>query len=95
MITNPSLKLFVLLAILTLVITLVTCTLQEHSVKSVMDHCAFTCRDWDELILSDVPEVMKGQKLLTTVRGRGTETHFIHSLLSGLVIRIIPRNLES
>ncbi len=35
---------------------------------------AFTYHDWDELILSDVPEKMKGQKLLTTVRGRGVES---------------------
>ena len=39
-----------------------------------LDNGAFTYHDWDELILADVPEVMKGQKLLTTVRGRGVES---------------------
>jgi hypothetical protein len=35
-----------------------------------LDNGAFTYHDWDELVLSDVPEAMKGQKLLTTFRGR-------------------------
>jgi predicted phosphodiesterase len=35
---------------------------------------AFTYHDWDELVLSDVPEKMNGQRLLTTVRGRGVES---------------------
>ena len=39
-----------------------------------LDNGAFTYHDWDELILYDVPEAMKGQKLLTTVRGRGVES---------------------
>ena len=39
-----------------------------------LDNGAFTYHDWDELVLSDVPEIMKGQKLLTTVRGRGVES---------------------
>lgn len=38
---------------------------------------AFTYHDWTELILLNVPEKMKGQKLLTTIRGRGTESHLI------------------
>lgn len=38
---------------------------------------AFTYHDWTELILTHVPENMKGQKLLTTIRGRGTESHLI------------------
>lgn len=38
---------------------------------------AFTYHDWDELVLKDVPESMKGEKLLTTIRGRGDETHLI------------------
>lgn len=43
----------------------------------VLDNGAFTYHDWDELVLSDVPDQLKGQKLLTTIRGRGTETHLI------------------
>ncbi|MCY1723223.1 metallophosphoesterase family protein [Prolixibacteraceae bacterium Z1-6] len=43
----------------------------------VMDNGAFTYHDWDELVLFDVPEELKGQQLLTTVRGRGTESHFV------------------
>jgi acid phosphatase type 7 len=39
-----------------------------------LDNGAFTYHDWDELVLSDVPESMRGQKLLTTVRGRGVES---------------------
>jgi hypothetical protein len=39
-----------------------------------LDNGAFTYHDWDELVLSDVPETMKGQMLLTTVRGRGVES---------------------
>lgn len=39
-----------------------------------LENGAFTYHDWDELILSDVPESLKGQKLLTTVRGRGVES---------------------
>jgi predicted phosphodiesterase len=39
-----------------------------------LDNGAFTYHDWDELVLSDVPEAMKGQKLLTTFRGRAVES---------------------
>ena len=43
----------------------------------VLDNGAFIYHDWDELVLKDVPESMKGEKLLTTIRGRGDETHLI------------------
>ena len=43
----------------------------------VLDNGAFIYHDWDELVLKDVPEAMKGEKLLTTIRGRGDETHLI------------------
>lgn len=39
-----------------------------------LENGAFTYHDWDELVLTDVPESMKGQKLLTTIRGRGVES---------------------
>jgi hypothetical protein len=38
---------------------------------------AFVYHDWDELVLNDVPDELKGQKYLTTIRGRGTETHLV------------------
>jgi predicted phosphodiesterase len=43
---------------------------------------SFTYHDWDELVLTDVPSAMKGQKLLTTVRGRGTESHLVGAFRS-------------
>jgi acid phosphatase type 7 len=43
----------------------------------LLDDGAFTYHDWDELILSDVPESLKGQLLLTTIRGRGVESQLI------------------
>lgn len=47
-----------------------------------LDNGAFTYHDWDELVLMNVPESMKGQKLLTTVRGRGTESHLVGAFRS-------------
>jgi len=44
---------------------------------AVLRDSAFTYHDWTELVLRNVPEDMKGQKLLTTIRGRGTETHLV------------------
>lgn len=49
----------------------------ENQYAGTLGDGAFTYHDWDELVLTDVPEQMKGQKLLTTVRGRGVETHLI------------------
>ena len=43
----------------------------------VLRDSAFTYHDWTELVLMNVPDDMKGQKLLTTIRGRGTESHLI------------------
>ncbi|GAB1452840.1 hypothetical protein MASR2M47_28960 [Draconibacterium sp.] len=40
---------------------------------------AFVYHDWDELVLTDVPEELKGQKYLTTIRGRGTESHLVNA----------------
>ena len=48
----------------------------------VLDNGAFTYHDWDELVLNAVPESMKGEKLLTTIRGRGEETHLIGAFRS-------------
>ncbi|WP_209330035.1 purple acid phosphatase family protein [Lunatimonas salinarum] len=38
---------------------------------------AFTYHDWDGLTLTEVPQEMKGQSLLTTIRGRAREAHLI------------------
>lgn len=43
----------------------------------VMDIGAFTYHDWDELVLTEVPADLKGQKLLTTIRGRGVESYLV------------------
>jgi len=43
----------------------------------VLRDSAFTYHDWTELVLMNVPDEMKGQKLLTTIRGRGTESHLV------------------
>ena len=48
----------------------------------ILDDGAFTYHDWDELVLKNVPESMKGEKLLTTIRGRGEETHLIGAFRS-------------
>jgi hypothetical protein len=47
----------------------------ENQYVSVLDNGSFVYHDWDELVLADVPEELKGQKLLTTFRGRGVESH--------------------
>ena len=38
---------------------------------------AFTYHDWSGLTLTEVPEVLKGQQLLTTIRGRAREAHMV------------------
>src|SRR6185312_14123916 len=43
----------------------------------VLQDSAFTYHDWTELVLMNVPDDMRGEKLLTTIRGRGTESHLI------------------
>jgi hypothetical protein len=44
---------------------------------AVLDSGSFTYHDWDELVLTDVPEELKGSTLLTTIRGRAREAHLI------------------
>lgn len=43
---------------------------------------ASTYMDWDELVLEQVPEGLKGQQLLTTTRGRASESHLIGAFRS-------------
>ncbi len=49
----------------------------ENQYVGELQNGAFIYHDWDELVLTDVPEDLKGQKLLTTIRGRGTESHLV------------------
>ena len=49
----------------------------ENQFAGELKDGAFAYHDWDELVLTDVPDEMKGQKLLTTIRGRGTESHLV------------------
>ena len=49
----------------------------QNDFVGVLDDGAFTYHDWTELVIANVPEEMKGSKLLTTVRGRGKESHLI------------------
>ena len=51
----------------------------ENQYVDVLGNGSFTYHDWDELVLSDVPEELKGQKLLTTIRGRGVESHLVRA----------------
>jgi hypothetical protein len=49
----------------------------ENQYVGTMEDGAFTYHDWDELVLMDVPKALQGQKLLTTIRGRGVESHLV------------------
>ncbi len=49
----------------------------RHTLK--MDTGAFTYHDWDGLVLTKVPEPLRGGQLLTTIRGRAREAHLIHA----------------
>ncbi|HSO88097.1 MAG TPA: hypothetical protein VLQ91_16215, partial [Draconibacterium sp.] len=49
----------------------------ENQYVGEMNDGAFVYHDWDELVLSNVPVELKGGKLLTTIRGRGTESHLV------------------
>jgi len=51
----------------------------ETDFVGTMDDGAFVYHDWDELVLFDVPNALKGHQLLTTVRGRGTETQLVNA----------------
>ena len=44
-----------------------------------LDTGSFTYHDWDGLTLTEVPGALRGQLLLTTVRGRAREAHVIHA----------------
>lgn len=44
---------------------------------NVLDTGAFTYLDWDGLVLTAVPDELRGQQLLTTIRGRAREAHLV------------------
>ncbi len=48
----------------------------------IMQDGASTYMDWDELVLQDVPMTLKGQQLLTTTRGRASESHLVGAFRS-------------
>lgn len=48
---------------------------QQHF--ETMQAGAFTYHDWDGLTLTEVPDELNGQVLLTTIRGRAREAHLI------------------
>jgi len=54
----------------------------KNQFVGVLDNGAFTYHDWDELVLTEVPDEMKGQKLLTTTRGRTADSHLIDAFRS-------------
>ncbi|OIN61233.1 metallophosphoesterase [Arsenicibacter rosenii] len=45
--------------------------------QTVMQKGAFTYHDWDDLVLDEVPEALRGQLLLQTIRGRAREAHLV------------------
>lgn len=49
----------------------------ENQYVGTLKDSAFVYHDWDELVLTGVPEELKGQQYLTTIRGRGTESHLV------------------
>ncbi len=49
----------------------------QHIMK--MDTGAFTYHDWDGLVLTSVPDGLRGGQLLTTIRGRAREAHLIRA----------------
>lgn len=49
----------------------------ENQYVGVLNNGSFVYHDWDELVVTDVPDDMKGQQMLTTIRGRSEESHLI------------------
>lgn len=49
----------------------------EDQYVGTLEEGAFVYHDWTELVLTHVPDEMKGGKMLTTIRGRGKESHLV------------------
>ena len=54
---------------------------QEQHIEKFREG-AFTYHDWDGLVLTEVPESLQGQQLLTTIRGRAREAHLVDAFRS-------------
>ena len=54
----------------------------ENQLESILQDGASTYNDWDELVLEEVPAELKGQKLLSTTRGRSAESHLVGAFRS-------------
>lgn len=55
-----------------------------------MDVGSFTYHDWDGLVLTEVPEQLKGHTMLTTIRGRAREAHVV----GGFRTTVFPSSLQ-
>ena len=51
----------------------------EKQTVSVLREGSFTYHDWNELVLTEVPAALRGQSLLTTIRGRAREAHLVEA----------------
>jgi hypothetical protein len=51
----------------------------ENQMVSVLREGSFTYHDWNELVLTEVPAALRGQSLLTTIRGRAREAHLVQA----------------
>lgn len=51
----------------------------EKQAINTLDTGAFVYHDWDELVLTEVPDALRGQQLLPTIRGRAREAHLINA----------------
>ena len=56
---------------------LIISAISPHQTLATMQTGAFTYHDWDDLVLTEVPDALKGQILLQTIRGRAREAHLI------------------
>ncbi|MDN3687845.1 purple acid phosphatase family protein [Cyclobacterium jeungdonense] len=54
---------------------------EEQHIET-LESGAFTYHDWDGLTITEVPEALKGQQLLTTIRGRAREAHLVNAFRS-------------
>ena len=46
---------------------------------ALLDTGSFTYHDWDGLVLTEVPENLRGHTLLTTIRGRARDAHVVEA----------------
>ena len=54
----------------------------ENQQVGILQNGASTYNDWDELVLEEVPAEMKGEQLLSTTRGRSSESHLVGAFRS-------------